>query len=127
MARRLRSQCGTDSAFHTAKVWLTIHIAHYGTRDRRLSSAGLQYGKQCHPVVLGGLLYSVGALFYLIGRPALWPGVFGTHDLFHLFVIAGSLAHYWFILKVVVPFGHCPQRVSIFSFVSLKSETVVRQ
>ena len=32
------------------------------------------------------------------------PGIFGVHDLFHLFVIAGSLAHYWFILKVVVPF-----------------------
>jgi len=56
------------------------------------------------PVVIGGLFYSVGALMYLAGRPRLWPGVFGTHDLFHLFVIAGSLAHYGFILKVVVPF-----------------------
>ena len=37
--------------------------------------------------------------------PALWLGSFGVHDLFHLFVIAGSLAHYGFILKVVVPFG----------------------
>jgi hemolysin III len=56
------------------------------------------------PVVIGGLFYSAGALMYLAGRPQLWPGVFGTHDLFHLFVIAGSLAHYGFILKVVVPF-----------------------
>ena len=57
------------------------------------------------PVVIGGVLYSVGAVLNLLQRPALWPGVFGTHDLFHLFVIAGSLAHYGFILKVVVPFG----------------------
>ena len=56
------------------------------------------------PVVLGGVLYSVGAVLNLLGRPALWTGVFGTHDLFHLFVIAGSALHYWFILKVVVPF-----------------------
>jgi hemolysin III len=56
------------------------------------------------PVVLGGLAYSVGAMLNLLGWPALWPGVFGTHALFHLFVIAGSLAHFWFILKVVVPF-----------------------
>jgi hemolysin III len=56
-------------------------------------------------VVLGGLLYSVGAVLNLLRWPALWPGVFGVHDLFHLFVMAGSLAHYWFILKVVVPFG----------------------
>ncbi len=57
------------------------------------------------PVVIGGVLYSVGAVLNLLGRPALWPGIFGVHDLFHLFVIAGSLAHYAFILKVVVPYG----------------------
>jgi hemolysin III len=57
------------------------------------------------PIAIGGLFYSVGAVLNLIGWPALWPEVFGVHDLFHLFVIAGSLAHYWFILKVVVPFG----------------------
>jgi hemolysin III len=56
------------------------------------------------PVVLGGLFYSVGAVLNLLRWPVLWPGIFGVHDLFHLFVIAGSLAHYWFILKVVVPF-----------------------
>jgi hemolysin III len=56
------------------------------------------------PLVLGGLFYSVGAVLNLMGWPALWPGVFGTHALFHLFVIAGSLTHFWFILKVVVPF-----------------------
>jgi hemolysin III len=56
------------------------------------------------PVVAGGLFYSVGAVLNLIGWPTLWPGAFGVHDLFHLFVIAGSLAHYWFLWKVVVPF-----------------------
>lgn len=57
------------------------------------------------PIAAGGLFYSVGAVLNLLRWPALWPGVFGVHDLFHLFVIAGSLSHYWFILKVVVPFG----------------------
>jgi hemolysin III len=56
------------------------------------------------PLLLGGLSYSVGAVLNLLSWPALWPGVFGTHALFHLFVIAGSLAHYWFILEVVVPY-----------------------
>ncbi|WP_406695597.1 hemolysin III family protein [Singulisphaera sp. Ch08] len=56
------------------------------------------------PVVVGGVFYSVGAVLLLFRWPALWPGAFGVHDLFHLFVIAGSLAHYRFILKVVVPF-----------------------
>ena len=55
-------------------------------------------------IILGGLSYSVGALINLLGRPVIWAGVFGSHDLFHLFVIAGSLCHFWFILKVVIPF-----------------------
>src|SRR5262245_44513712 len=60
------------------------------------------------PVVAGGLLYSVGAVLNLLGWPALWPGSFGAHDLFHLFVIAGSLVHYRFILRVIAPFGSGP-------------------
>jgi hemolysin III len=57
------------------------------------------------PVVAGGLSYSVGAVFNLVNWPVLFPGIFGAHELFHLFVLAGSLAHYRFILKVIVPFA----------------------
>jgi hemolysin III len=60
------------------------------------------------PIVVGGLSYSVGAVLNVLHWPALYPGVFGFHELFHFFVLAGSLAHYWFVLKVVVPFGQGP-------------------
>ena len=53
---------------------------------------------------LGGVLYSVGAMFNLLHWPVLWPGVFAAHELFHLFVMAGSLAHFWFMLTVVAPY-----------------------
>lgn len=56
------------------------------------------------PLIAGGLLYSVGAIFNVLHWPALWPGQFGVHDLFHLFVLAGSAAHYRLVLRVVVPF-----------------------
>ena len=59
-------------------------------------------------LAVGGLAYSVGAVLNLFRWPALWTGVFGTHELFHLFVLAGSLAHYWFMLKVIVPFVREP-------------------
>ena len=66
------------------------------------------------PIVVGGVSYSVGAVLNLLHWPVLWPGIFGAHELFHLFVLAGSLAHYRFILKVVVPFvpsaGQAPLR-----------------
>jgi hemolysin III len=60
------------------------------------------------PIAVGGLSYSVGAVLNLFRWPVLWTGVFGSHELFHLFVLAGSLAHYWFMLKVIVPFVRQP-------------------
>jgi len=55
------------------------------------------------PLVLGGILYTVGALINLLPWPRFWPGVFGAHELFHLFVMAGSVAHFGFMLNVVAP------------------------
>jgi hemolysin III len=57
------------------------------------------------PVLGGGLSYSAGAVLNLMHWPNLLPGTFGHHELFHIFVLFGSLAHYWFILKSVVPFA----------------------
>jgi hemolysin III len=54
-------------------------------------------------VVAGGLVYSVGALIYAFRRPNLVPGVFGFHELWHLFVMAGSACHFWSVLRYVAP------------------------
>jgi hemolysin III len=51
----------------------------------------------------GGLIYSTGFVVYYIRRPDPWPATFGHHEIWHLFVIAGSLAHYLFMLRYVVP------------------------
>jgi hemolysin III len=67
--------------------------------------AHVPYGA-IRPMWVGGLFYSVGAVIHLVRWPALWPGVFGAHELFHLFVMAGSACHYWFMLAVVVPFRY---------------------
>ena len=40
----------------------------------------------------GGLLYTIGAVIFALRRPNPWPRVFGFHEIFHLFVIAGSVA-----------------------------------
>jgi hemolysin III len=58
-------------------------------------------------VVLGGVLYSIGALINLMNWPSLAPRVFGPHELMHLFVMGGSLTHFWFMLTQVVPFERC--------------------
>jgi hemolysin III len=54
-------------------------------------------------VLTGGLVYSAGALIYGFKRPNLIPGLFGFHELWHLFVVAGSACHFWAVLRYVTP------------------------
>jgi hemolysin III len=54
-------------------------------------------------VLAGGLTYSAGALVYGLKRPNPVPGVFGFHELWHLFVIAGSTCHFWAVLRYLAP------------------------
>jgi hemolysin III len=54
-------------------------------------------------VILGGLLYTVGMVFLVTGRPRLWPRVFSYHELFHVFVVCGSVAHYAMTLWYIAP------------------------
>jgi hemolysin III len=62
-----------------------VHIA----ADYGLSETTLLFG--------GGVAYAVGALIDYLEMPTLMNGVFGPHELFHLFVIAGAAMHWAFI------------------------------
>jgi hemolysin III len=64
---------------------------------RTLPVAGLVW------LVVGGLFFSVGAVVYLIKRPNPYPGVFGFHEIWHIFVILGCLSHYIVIGVYVAP------------------------
>lgn len=44
-------------------------------------------------LVAGGLSYTIGGVIYALKRPNLSFG-FGFHELFHVFVLVGSLLHY---------------------------------
>lgn len=52
---------------------------------------------------LGGLFYSVGAVIYALKRPDPVPMVFGFHEIFHIFVMFGTLAHFLAIERAVLP------------------------
>ena len=54
-------------------------------------------------MLAGGLVYSAGALVYGLKRPNPVPGTFGFHEVWHLFVIAGSACHFWAVLHYVAP------------------------
>lgn len=45
-------------------------------------------------IAAGGAFYTVGAIGYILKRPVLKPGVFGFHELWHVFVILAGASHY---------------------------------
>lgn len=49
----------------------------------------------------GGVLYTVGTVFYATNWPRLWPGKFSAHDLWHLFVLGGNTCHFVLMLYIV--------------------------
>lgn len=52
-------------------------------------------------LLAGGIAYSLGAFIYANKWPRRGAKIFGPHEIWHLFVMAGSFAHYWAILGYV--------------------------
>ena len=45
-------------------------------------------------LVIGGLLYTVGAVVLARGRPDPHPAVFGYHEVWHTFVVGANACHF---------------------------------
>jgi hemolysin III len=45
-------------------------------------------------VIIGGLLYTGGAVVYALKRPNPWPGHFGFHEIFHVCTVLAFLCHW---------------------------------
>lgn len=45
-------------------------------------------------VIVGGLLYTGGAVVYALKRPNPWPGRFGFHEIFHVCTVLAFLCHW---------------------------------
>ena len=53
-------------------------------------------------VVVGGLLYTGGAIVYAMKRPNPWPGHFGFHEIFHVCTVLAFLCHWTACLLISV-------------------------
>jgi hemolysin III len=70
-----------------------------------LISVAIIYPMRMYPgiitwLAIGGAFYLTGAVIYIIKKPNI-SRLFGFHELFHLFILAGTFSHffciYWFI------------------------------
>ena len=54
-------------------------------------------------ILLGGVLYTAGAVIYALRRPNPIPGVFGYHEVFHALVVAAAAAHFTAVAAYALP------------------------
>ena len=52
-------------------------------------------------LVLGGVLYTVGGVLYAVKWPKRNDPRFGCHEVFHLFILAGSVCHFVLMYRVI--------------------------
>lgn len=45
-------------------------------------------------LIVGGAIYTVGAVFYALRRPNPWPTVFGHHEFFHACTLVAAICHH---------------------------------
>lgn len=53
-------------------------------------------------ILVGGLCYTVGAVFYGLKRPNPFPGRFGFHEIFHTLTLLAFLCHWTAIFLIAV-------------------------
>lgn len=89
-----------------APRWITVGIFLFmgwvcvvaiGPLQASVPAAGLYW------LLAGGLFYSVGAVIYALKWPDPLPRVFGFHEVWHLFVIAGTICHWWMMRGHILP------------------------
>ncbi|CAN5166570.1 hemolysin III family protein [soil metagenome] len=53
-------------------------------------------------LAMGGVIYSVGFLIFVIEKPNIKPGIFGFHELWHLLVVLAAAIHYFLMYCYVL-------------------------
>lgn len=53
-------------------------------------------------LIAGGVIYTLGAIVYITKIFNFKPGVFGFHEMWHIFVLLAAIAHYVAVLGVAV-------------------------
>jgi hemolysin III len=54
-------------------------------------------------ILVGGITFTIGAIIYITKKMDFFPGIFGFHEVWHIFVILGALAHFVGIMVYVAP------------------------
>jgi hemolysin III len=53
-------------------------------------------------LITGGVIYTLGAIIYSTKIFNFYPGIFGFHEVWHIFVLLGAIAHFISVLLLVI-------------------------
>ena len=85
-----------STAFYVTMGWLAV--IPLGKMISNLPTGALIL------MVAGGVTYTLGAIIYATkGFFRSWPGPLGFHEVFHLFVVAGTICHFIMVMVYLVP------------------------
>ena len=91
----VRAPKGVTAAVYVALGWVAVAAMPQMTRAIGPVGVGL--------IMLGGVLYTAGAVIYALRRPNPVPGVFGYHEVFHALVVAAAAAHFAAVAAYALP------------------------
>jgi hemolysin III len=82
------------TSFYVFMGWISVFVVAPLTRVVPFRGIGWLFA--------GGVLYTIGAAIYGTKWPKINSKLFGFHEIFHLFVMAGSFCHYWLMLRYIM-------------------------
>lgn len=84
-----------SSAIYIAMGWLVVSVFS----QLLVNLSGEAFGW----LLAGGIIYTIGGVIYALKLPIFNARhkMFGSHEIFHLFVIAGSICHFVLMYKYV--------------------------
>lgn len=89
----IRSPRWVTAGIYLFMGWLAI-IAFYPL-TRVLSLRGMFW------LLAGGVLYTIGGVLYALKWPGRGNPRFGCHEIFHLFILLGSVCHYLLMYRII--------------------------
>ncbi|MBW6411045.1 PAQR family membrane homeostasis protein TrhA [Clostridium weizhouense] len=75
-----------SSVMYIVIGWFAIFAIY--PLSKVLSTSGLNL------LILGGLMYTIGGVIYALKKDKIKIGVFGSHEIFHIFIMLGTLCHF---------------------------------
>ena len=86
--------CWVDSVMYIGMGWIALFMIK--------PLAAILPGISLFWLVLGGILYTIGGVIYALKPKCLYFKYLGFHEIFHIFIMLGSLCHFLCIYLYVI-------------------------